>query len=107
LQGSGIDCTRVPLNTIALSTLPRHIITQGTAIRSLMRNLGGSVGIRILVAILAQNTEAVHSRLVEVPPSRLLRHPAQAGTQGFQLCPLAPLFRRGDEIDGGIIHSQL
>ena len=30
---------------MALSTLPRHILTQGTAIRSLMRNLGGSIGI--------------------------------------------------------------
>ena len=51
--------------TFALSTLPRHILTQGTAIRSLMRNLGGSVGISILVAILAQNTQVVHSRLIE------------------------------------------
>src|ERR1700739_2686219 len=65
LQGFGLGCTQVPLNTIALSTLPRHILTQGTAIRSLMRNLGGSVGISILVAILAQNTQVVHSRLVE------------------------------------------
>ena len=30
-----------------------------------MRNLGGSTGISILVATLAQNTQAVHSRLVE------------------------------------------
>jgi len=65
LQGFGLGCTQVPLNTIALSTLPRHMLTQGTAIRSLMRNLGGSVGISILVAILAQNTQVVHSRLVE------------------------------------------
>ena len=55
LQGFGLGCTQVPLNTIALSTLPRHLLTQGTAIRSLMRNLGGSVGISILVAILVQN----------------------------------------------------
>jgi DHA2 family multidrug resistance protein len=40
-------------------------MTQGTAIRSLMRNLGGSVGISILVATLAQNTQVVHSRLAE------------------------------------------
>jgi hypothetical protein len=57
--------SNVPLNIIALSTLPCHILTQGTAIRSLMRNLGGSVGISILVATLAENTQAVHSRLVE------------------------------------------
>ena len=30
-----------------------------------MRNLGGSVGISILVSTLAQNTQVVHSRLVE------------------------------------------
>jgi DHA2 family multidrug resistance protein len=65
LQGFGLGCTFVPLNIIALSSLPRHIMTQGTAIRSLMRMLGGSVGISILVAALAENTQAVHSRLVE------------------------------------------
>ena len=65
LQGFGLGCTFVPLNIIALSTLPRHILTQGTAIRSLMRNLGGSIGISVLVATLAQNTQIVHSRLVE------------------------------------------
>jgi DHA2 family multidrug resistance protein len=65
LQGLGLGCTFVPLNTLALSTLPRHILTQGTAIRSLMRNLGGSIGISILVAKLESSTQTVHSRLVE------------------------------------------
>jgi DHA2 family multidrug resistance protein len=65
LQGFGLGCTFVPLNIIALSNLPRHILTQGTAIRSLMRNLGGSIGISVLVATLAQNTQVVHSRLAE------------------------------------------
>ena len=65
LQGFGLGCTFVPLNTIALSNLPHNIMTQGTAIRSVMRNLGGSVGISILEALLVQNTQAVHSRLVE------------------------------------------
>jgi hypothetical protein len=40
LQGFGLGCTFVPLAIIALSNLPRHILTQGTAIRSVMRNLG-------------------------------------------------------------------
>ncbi len=65
LQGFGLGCTFVPLNVTALSTLPRHILTQGTAIRSLMRNLGGSVGISALVAILAENTQTVHAQLIE------------------------------------------
>jgi MFS transporter, DHA2 family, multidrug resistance protein len=65
LQGFGLGCTFVPLNTLALSNLPRHILTQGTAMRSLMRNLGGSIGISILEALLVQNTQIVHSRLIE------------------------------------------
>jgi hypothetical protein len=31
-----------------------------------MRNLGGSVGISVLVALLAENTQIVHSRLIEL-----------------------------------------
>jgi DHA2 family multidrug resistance protein len=65
LQGFGLGCTFVPLNTIALANLPRPILTQGTALRSLMRNLGGSVGIAILEARLTENIQLVHSRLVE------------------------------------------
>src|SRR5258707_13735907 len=61
----GVVCAEVPVSIIGLSPLPRHILTQGTAIRSLMRNLGGSTGISILVATLAQNTQTVHSRLLE------------------------------------------
>jgi DHA2 family multidrug resistance protein len=82
LQGFGLGCTFVPLNLVALSTLPRHILTQGTAIRSLMRNLGGSIGISVLVAILAENTQTVHSRLVE--PLRP-DNPALHGTLPFSL----------------------
>jgi len=65
LQGFGLGCTFVPLNTLALSGLPRHILTQGTAMRSLMRNLGGSIGISIFETLLIQNTQIVHSRLIE------------------------------------------
>ena len=75
LQGFGLGCTFVPLNIIALSNLPRHILTQGTAIRSLMRNLGGSIGISVLVATLAENTQVVHSRLAESPDNPLAQAP--------------------------------
>jgi DHA2 family multidrug resistance protein len=64
-QGFGLGLTFVPLNILALSDLPRHILTQGTALRSLMRMLGGSVGISILEATLTQNTQIVHSQLIE------------------------------------------
>jgi DHA2 family multidrug resistance protein len=64
-QGFGLGCTFVPLNLLALSGLPHHILTQGTALRALMRMLGGSIGIAILETELSQNTQIVHSRLME------------------------------------------
>jgi DHA2 family multidrug resistance protein len=75
LQGFGLGCTFVPLNTLALSNLPRHILTQGTALRSLMRNLGGSIGISVFEVVLTQNTQIVHARLVEnLRPDNPLAH---------------------------------
>jgi DHA2 family multidrug resistance protein len=74
-QGFGLGCTFVPLNLLALSGLPNHILTQGTAIRALMRMLGGSIGISILEAQLARNTQIIHSRLVEgLRPDNPLAH---------------------------------
>jgi DHA2 family multidrug resistance protein len=64
-QGFGLGCTFVPLNLLALSGLPHHILTQGTALRALMRMLGGSIGIAILETQLTQNTQIVHSHLIE------------------------------------------
>jgi DHA2 family multidrug resistance protein len=77
IQRFGLGCTFVPLNTIALSNLPRHILTQGTALRSLMRNLGGSIGISSLKARLTENIQIVHSRLVDScgPTTHWRRHP--------------------------------
>ena len=65
LQGFGLGFVFTPLSTVTFSTLPRQILTQGTAIFSLMRNLGGSIGISVVEALLAENTQIVHSRLVE------------------------------------------
>jgi MFS transporter, DHA2 family, multidrug resistance protein len=77
LQGFGLGFVFTPLSTVTFSTLPRHILTQGTAIFSLMRNIGGSIGISAVVALLTENTQIVHSRLVENlrPDNPLARAP--------------------------------
>ena len=77
LQGFGLGFVFTPLSIITFSTLPRHTLTQGTAIFSLMRNIGGSIGISIVEALLDQNTQVVHSRLVEQlrPDNPLARAP--------------------------------
>jgi MFS transporter, DHA2 family, multidrug resistance protein len=76
LQGFGLGFVFTPLSTVTFATLPRNLLTQGTAIFSLMRNVGGSVGISIVVALLAENTQTVHSQLVQNlrPDNPLAQH---------------------------------
>jgi DHA2 family multidrug resistance protein len=65
LQGIGLGFVFTPLSTITFSTLSRQHLTQGTAIFSLMRNIGGSVGVSIVEALFVENTQIIHSRLIE------------------------------------------
>jgi len=80
LQGFGLGLVFTPLSVVTFSTLPRQILTQGTAIFSLTRNIGSSVGIAIVEALLVENTQVVHSRLVEQlrPDNPLARLPHMA-----------------------------
>ncbi|HYZ39280.1 MAG TPA: EmrB/QacA family drug resistance transporter, partial [Stellaceae bacterium] len=69
-------------SVVTFSTLPRPLLTQGTAIFSLMRNIGGSIGISIVEALLAENTQIVHSRLVEhLRPDNPLAQPPHLAPQ--------------------------
>ena len=65
LQGVGLGFVFTPLSVAAFSTLSRLHLTQGTAIFSLMRNIGGSVGVSIVEAMFVENTQVIHSRLIE------------------------------------------
>jgi multidrug efflux pump subunit AcrA (membrane-fusion protein) len=75
LQGAGLGFVFIPLQVIAFATLPIELRTDGTALFSLVRNVGSSVGISITSALLAQNTQIVHAQLAEhvTPFNRLLQ----------------------------------
>jgi DHA2 family multidrug resistance protein len=64
LQGVGLGFMFVPLSTITFSSLPGTLRTQGTALYSLMRNIGSSIGISLVIFLLTRNTQIVHSELV-------------------------------------------
>ena len=65
VQGLGIGFLFVPLSTLAFSTLATHYRNEGTAIFSLMRNLGSSIGISLMITFLGQQTQINHSVLAE------------------------------------------
>jgi DHA2 family multidrug resistance protein len=64
LLGFGLGLVFPPLTTLTFATLPARLRTEGAAINALLRNLGASVGIALLVSLLARNTQENRAELV-------------------------------------------
>ncbi len=63
IQGLGLGCMFVPLSTVTFATMdPKHH-NDGTSLYNLVRNLGSSIGVSIVVTLLAQNSQANHEAL--------------------------------------------
>ncbi len=60
-QGLGLGFIFVPLSTISFSTLAAHFRNEGTALFSLMRNIGSSIGISVVMTRLAENIQGNHA----------------------------------------------
>src|SRR4051812_23174673 len=58
VQGAGMSLLFVPLTTIAMDAIPREQMGYATSLFSLMRNIGGSIGIAVTGTMLARNTQA-------------------------------------------------
>jgi DHA2 family multidrug resistance protein len=65
LLGFGLGLVFPPLTTLAFATVPQRIRTEGAAINALLRNLGASVGIAMLVSLLSRNTQTNHAVIAE------------------------------------------
>jgi DHA2 family multidrug resistance protein len=63
IQGLGIGFTFVPLSAATFATLAPHLRHQGTPIFSLLRNIGSSVGISIVQALLIRGAGSAHANL--------------------------------------------
>jgi DHA2 family multidrug resistance protein len=63
IQGLGIGFLFVPLSTVAFSTLAPHFRNEGTAIFSLVRNIGSSIGISVVVTVLGQQAQRSHAEI--------------------------------------------
>jgi MFS transporter, DHA2 family, multidrug resistance protein len=63
VQGLGLGLVFVPISTVAYSTLPMAARTEAAGIFSLMRNIGSSVGISIVMTLLARGTQVNHAEL--------------------------------------------
>ena len=65
IQGMGLGLVFVPLSTVAFTTLPGHLRTSGTSMLTLVRNIGSSIGISMVIATLTSKSTLMHARLTE------------------------------------------
>jgi DHA2 family multidrug resistance protein len=82
VQGFGVGLVFVPLSTVAFATLPGYLRTEGSAILTLVRNIGSAIGISAVIAQLTSTEARMHAHLVEyvTPFNNALQMPDVAGT---------------------------
>ena len=72
IQGMGLGLIFVPLSTLSFSTLAPRYRNEATSLYSLMRNIGSSIGISIVISYLAQRVQINHAAYADyIDPSRL------------------------------------
>src|SRR6266545_4954170 len=64
VSGVGVGFIFVPLNTLALATIPREKMGNATALVNVVRNLGGGIGVALMTTMLARRSQWHHSSLV-------------------------------------------
>ncbi len=61
VQGAGLGFLFVPLSVVTFSTLPAAMRGDGTGLYNLSRNIGSSVGISVVTALLTENIQVNHA----------------------------------------------
>jgi MFS transporter, DHA2 family, multidrug resistance protein len=65
VQGFGLGFLFVPLSAATLATLPLQERTEGAGLYSLFRNIGSSIGISVVNALLIRNTQINHADIAQ------------------------------------------
>jgi DHA2 family multidrug resistance protein len=80
IQGAGLGFLFPPLSAVALATLPPDWRTEGAGIYNLARNIGSSVGISVVNALLVSNTQVNHADISThvMATNRAFQNPAIA-----------------------------
>jgi DHA2 family multidrug resistance protein len=99
LQGAGLGFVFIPLQVIAFATLDPALRTEGTALLSLLRNVGSAIGISVTGALVTQNEQIEHSILsgFATPLNRAFQGAASA---------LSPVTAHGAQMLDAVINRQ-
>ncbi len=89
LRGVGLMLAMIPINNVALGTLPPERVKGASGLYNLTRNLGGAVGLAVIATLLTDRQALHHQRLAEavtwgrpVVEERLAEMAAALGASG-------------------------
>ncbi|MFV0278003.1 MAG: DHA2 family efflux MFS transporter permease subunit [Parahaliea sp.] len=101
VQGLGMGLVFVPTSTLAYATLAPALRNEATALYNLARNLGSSIGVSIVMAVLSRsqwiNEQELAAR-VQLPPDLLARLPDSDALQAIPGDVVAEVARQAAEI---------
>ena len=63
IQGVAFACLFIPLTTVALTMIPRHKLADATGLNSLLRQIGGSLGLALFATLIPRFTAAAMSSI--------------------------------------------
>ncbi len=98
VQGVGLGFIFVPLSTIAFATLAPRYRNEGTAMFSLIRNLGSSVGISLVMTVLGHEVQQSHAQIsASITPFR----------DAFQAPGVPPLWTLSTELGRAALDAEV
>ncbi len=65
LQGLAFSCLFIPLTTLALSSIPRHRLADASGLNSLLRQVGGSIGLAVFATMLSRFATRTHGTMLQ------------------------------------------
>jgi DHA2 family multidrug resistance protein len=112
LQGFGFAALFVPLTTVALASIPRYRLTDATGLNSLLRQIGGSLGLAAFATLLPHFEQSARvgliSHLVPGRPEVIQRvGMIQSGLIARGLNPGAAQAAAGRVLDGMITRQAM
>ena len=63
IQGVAFACLFIPLTTVALASIPRQKLPDATGLNSLLRQIGGSLGLAVIATLIPRYTENAMSSI--------------------------------------------
>ena len=98
IQGFGLGLVFVPTNTLTFATLAPELRTEAAGVFNLVRNVGASIGVSVVISQLIRNTQINHAEIAShiTPFNELLRPPILP--EAWRLSDTAGLLALNDEI---------